>query len=85
MTSLKARCSVIAAANPIKGRYIEGNNFRDNTNLSEPILSRFDVLCIMKDKFNVEVDSKLSSFVINQHIKSHPMNDMYEQDIIILN
>jgi DNA replication licensing factor MCM2 len=34
VTSLKARCSVIAAANPIKGRYNEANNFKDNTDLS---------------------------------------------------
>jgi DNA replication licensing factor MCM2 len=50
VTSLQARCSVIAAANPIKGTYNNSLNFIDNVDLTDPILSRFDVLTVIKDE-----------------------------------
>ena len=46
---LQARCAVIAAANPIGGRYDPSMTFADNVDLTEPILSRFDVLCVVRD------------------------------------
>jgi DNA replication licensing factor MCM2 len=72
VTTLQARCSVIAAANPIKGRYDNQLTFADNVNLTEPILSRFDILCVVKDEVDVKLDTALSTFVINSHIFSHP-------------
>ena len=49
VTSLQARCAVIAAANPIGGRYDPSLTFAENVDLSEPILSRFDILCVVRD------------------------------------
>lgn len=72
VTSLQARCSVIAAANPIKGRYDNAMNFADNVELTDPILSRFDILCVVKDEIDKICDEKLATFVINSHIMSHP-------------
>lgn len=72
VTTLQARCSVIAAANPRKGRYDNQLTFNDNVDLTEPILSRFDILCVVKDEINQENDNALSTFVINSHINSHP-------------
>lgn len=72
VTSLQARCSVIAAANPLKGTYNTALNFVDNVDLTEPILSRFDVLSVIKDEVNEEQDDALATFVINSHMKNHP-------------
>ena len=72
VTTLQARCSVIAAANPIKGNYNTSLNFTDNVDLTEPILSRFDVLIVIKDEVIEENDDQLATFVINSHMKSHP-------------
>jgi DNA replication licensing factor MCM2 len=72
VTSLQARCSVIAAANPLKGTYNSSLNFNDNVDLTDPILSRFDVLSVIKDEVNEEQDDALATFVINSHMKSHP-------------
>lgn len=77
VTTLRARCSVIAAANPLSGRYNETLCFRDNINLTDPILSRFDVLLVIKDTCNTAIDTRLSEFVINQHLKSHPYHDIF--------
>lgn len=80
VTTLQARCSVIAAANPINGRYNNQNTFADNVNLTEPILSRFDILCVVKDEIDPKLDSALSTFVINSHISSH-LNFSEDMDI----
>ena len=72
ITSLSARCAVIAAANPIKGRYDPQLSFKDNVELSDPILSRFDILCVLKDEVDSVRDRDLATFIINSHIKSHP-------------
>jgi DNA replication licensing factor MCM2 len=78
VSTLRARCSVIAAANPIGGYYNEQISFRDNIDLSEPILSRFDLLCVIKDKPNEEVDGRLANFVINQHLTNHPYLNIFD-------
>jgi len=49
VAQLRARCSVIAAANPLQGRYNNSLSFADNVNLSDPILSRFDIVKVMRD------------------------------------
>lgn len=50
ITTLQARCSVMAAANPIKGRYDAALSFAENVDLTQPILSRFDCICVVKDQ-----------------------------------
>lgn len=52
VATLQARCSVIAAANPIKGRYDSQLSLNDNVDLTDPILSRFDILSVVKDTVN---------------------------------
>ena len=67
-TSLYARCSVIAACNPIHGRYESSISFSQNSGLSEPILSRFDILCVVKDEVDPIVDEQLAKYVISSHM-----------------
>jgi len=69
---LQARCSVIAAANPLKGNYNTTLNFNDNVDLTAPILSRFDLLAVVKDEVDEDYDDALATFVINSHMKNHP-------------
>uniref|UniRef100_A0A224YUZ0 DNA replication licensing factor MCM2 n=1 Tax=Rhipicephalus zambeziensis TaxID=60191 RepID=A0A224YUZ0_9ACAR len=72
VTSLQARCAVIAAANPIGGRYDPSLTFAENVDLTEPILSRFDVLCVVRDQVDPIQDEKLARFVVDSHIRHHP-------------
>ncbi|KAG1671758.1 DNA replication licensing factor mcm2 [Nymphon striatum] len=72
VTSLQARCAVIAASNPIGGRYDPSLTFSDNVNLTEPILSRFDILCVVRDQVDAVVDERLARFVVKSHIRHHP-------------
>ncbi|KAL8106483.1 hypothetical protein AgCh_030029 [Apium graveolens] len=70
VTSLQARCSVIAAANPIGGRYDSSKNFSQNVELTDPIVSRFDILCVVKDVVDPVIDEMLAKFVVDSHFKS---------------
>ncbi len=72
VANLRARCSVIAAANPVKGVYDERLSFQDNVDLSDPIISRFDVLCVLKDNIDIVRDQKMADFIINSHSNNHP-------------
>ncbi|KAL0956516.1 hypothetical protein HGRIS_002657 [Hohenbuehelia grisea] len=72
VTTLQARCAIIAAANPIRGRYNPTIPFQANVELTEPILSRFDVLCVVKDGVDPVADELLARFVVGSHVRSHP-------------
>jgi DNA replication licensing factor MCM2 len=78
VASLQARCAVIAAANPIGGRYDPSMTFSENVNLSEPIMSRFDILCVVKDEFDPMLDHFLAEFVVSSHMRHHPNSDIVE-------
>jgi DNA replication licensing factor MCM2 len=72
VTTLQARCAVIAAANPIGGRYNATVPFSQNVELTEPILSRFDILCVVRDTVDPAEDERLATFVVNSHGRAHP-------------
>merc|ERR1712019_210029 len=72
VATLQARCAVIAVANPLEGRYDSTRTFAQNVNLSDPILSRFDVLCVIRDEADQLQDERLADHVVCSHIRSHP-------------
>ena len=59
-TVLKSRTSVLAAANPPKGRYDDLKTAQENIDLQTTILSRFDLIFIVKDIRNREQDTKIA-------------------------
>merc|ERR1719263_1279296 len=72
VATLQARCAVVAVANPLDGRYDAQRTFAQNVNLSDPILSRFDVLCVLRDEADAVQDERLADHVLCSHIRSHP-------------
>jgi len=82
VTTLQARCGIIAAANPIGGRYNSTIPFSQNVELTEPILSRFDILCVVRDTVDPAEDERLAKFVVQSHGRSHP-NASAETQIIM--
>lgn len=75
-TSLNARTSILAAANPLYGRYNTRISPVDNINLPAALLSRFDVLFLILDQPNRESDEELAHHVTYVHMNNkHPDSD----------
>lgn len=74
--SLNARCSVLAAANPVYGKYDQYKTPMENIGLQDSLLSRFDCLFVMLDTIDEDHDLKISDHVVRMHRYRNPL----EQD-----
>ncbi|KAI1436785.1 DNA replication licensing factor mcm7 [Xylaria sp. CBS 124048] len=75
-TTLNARTSILAAANPIYGRYNPRISPVENINLPAALLSRFDILFLLLDTPTRESDAQLAKHVAYVHMHNkHP--DLY--------
>lgn len=64
---MNARCSVIAAANPIYSEYARDLAVAQNIGLPDSLLSRFDLLFVMLDEKEPEADRRIAERVITNH------------------
>ncbi|WVW82867.1 hypothetical protein I302_104879 [Kwoniella bestiolae CBS 10118] len=65
--TLNARTSILAAANPIGGRYNRKMSLRANVAMSAPIMSRFDLFFVVLDECNENVDLHIAQHIVNVH------------------
>ncbi|CAL0325649.1 unnamed protein product [Lupinus luteus] len=70
-TVLNSRTSVLAAANPPSGRYDDLKTAQDNIDLQTTILSRFDLIFIVKDNRNYNQDKIMASHIIKVHASAN--------------
>ncbi len=61
---------MIAAANPVSGRYDSSKTFTENVQLTDPIIQRFDILCVLQDTVDPIADEHLAGFVVDSHMNS---------------
>ena len=66
-TSLNARTSILAAANPLYGRYNPAKSPEENINLPKALLSRFDLIFLLLDKHDKAKDEALALHVTSVH------------------
>jgi len=67
VATLNARTSILAAANPMFGKYDIFKNIYENVNLPIPLLTRFDLVFIVRDVPSQEKDRKIAQHIISQH------------------
>ncbi len=67
VATLNARTSILAAANPIYGKYDPYKNITENVNLPVPLLTRFDLIFIVKDMPEKEKDNLVASHILEIH------------------
>ncbi|KAI3553801.1 MCM2/3/5 family protein [Colletotrichum abscissum] len=65
--TLNARTSILAAANPVGGRYNRKTTLRANINMSAPIMSRFDLFFVVLDECNETIDRHLAEHIVGIH------------------
>jgi len=65
--TLNARTSILAAANPVGGRYDRKKTLRANLQMSAPIMSRFDLFFVVLDECNPQTDLNIAKHIVNVH------------------
>eukprot|EP00127_Corallochytrium_limacisporum_P005278 Clim_evm9s202 gene=Clim_evmTU9s202 len=81
--TLNARTSILAAANPIGGKYDPTRSLRRNIQMTAPIMSRFDLFFIILDECNETVDRSIATHVVQLHqLRDSAVTPVYETELI---
>lgn len=81
--TLRARTSILAAANPINGRYDRSKSLKQNIQMSDPIMSRFDLFFIVVDECNELIDYAIAQKIVDLHKNmKQSVNRVYSEDDI---
>jgi replicative DNA helicase Mcm len=67
VATLNARTSILAAANPMFGKYDPFKNLTENVNLPIPLLTRFDLVFVVRDIPHEEKDRQIAQHILSQH------------------
>ncbi len=84
VATLNARCSVLAAANPAFGRYLPNRTIAENIDLPVSLLSRFDLIFVLRDEPNPDRDRALADHVLSLHTDELPgtFRDAIKPDLL---
>lgn len=64
VTSLRSRCAILAAANPVGGHYNRRKTVSENLKIAAALLSRFDLVFILLDKPDIGHDRMISEHIM---------------------
>jgi len=78
---LKARCALLAAANPKLGRFDRYSPIAEQIELSPTLLSRFDLIFVMTDEPGEEKDQQLASHILNMHQLGEMLEKFRESEL----
>ncbi len=71
VATLNARTSILAAANPMYGKYDPFKNITENVNLPIPLLTRFDLIFVVRDVPSKEKDARIAKHILSLHRSSN--------------
>jgi len=70
--TLNARTSILAAANPVRGRYDPSLTLKQNVDISAPIMSRFDLFFVVLDECDEITDFNIAKHILGTHKQEEP-------------
>lgn len=73
--TLDAKASILAAANPKFGNYDDNLTLMDNINIPSPLLSRFDLIWLIKDTVNVTEDAQKARHILDGFTNTEVSSD----------
>ena len=83
VATLNARTSILAAANPMYGKYDPFKNITENVNLPIPLLTRFDLIFVVRDIPSKERDTRIARHIINLHTPTgNETRSLIDSDIL---
>ncbi|ALU11327.1 Minichromosome maintenance protein MCM [Ignicoccus islandicus DSM 13165] len=82
VAKLNARCSVLAAGNPRYGRYLPNRTVSENINLPPSILSRFDLIFVLRDTPEPARDRRLVRYILNVHKEAEKVRPEIPLDLL---
>lgn len=80
--TLNSRTSILAAANPIRGRYDKRKTLKQNVNLSPPIMSRFDLYFVLIDQADSEHDRNVARHILRNHVIYNNENEITPETLM---
>lgn len=85
ITTLNARASILASANPIDSKYNPKRSIVDNLNLPPTLLSRFDLVYLILDLIDVENDQRLGRHIVSLYTERMPENhsNVFDMETLI--
>lgn len=82
ITTLNARTSILASANPIGSRYNPDMSVPQNIDLPPTLLSRFDLVYLMLDRVDEKMDRRLAKHLLSLYIEDKPQSAPSANDIL---
>ena len=82
VATLNARAAVLAAANPAFGRYIPSKTVAENIDLPPTILSRFDLIFVLRDIPSEREDAALADHVLGFHAEDAPTGEFLPPELL---
>ncbi|PKX98725.1 MCM DNA helicase complex subunit MCM4 [Aspergillus novofumigatus IBT 16806] len=79
ITTLNARTSILASANPIGSRYNPNLPVPQNIDLPPTLLSRFDLVYLVLDRVDEQEDRRLAKHLVNMYLEDRPENAAEEE------
>ncbi len=72
VATLNARTSILAAANPLMGRYDPYKTITENINIPIPLLTRFDLIFVIRDIASAQKDERIARHILTRHNNRGP-------------
>lgn len=82
ITTLNARTSILASANPIGSRYNPDLPVPQNIDLPPTLLSRFDLVYLILDRVDEKADRRLAKHLLSMYLEDKPQSAPTENDIL---